>query len=57
MNPFEFVITLMIVIFAFRIISHRMGMHQRRQNERLLRPRQKQGEQLRPAFAIDDAVD
>jgi len=26
MNPFEFVITLMIVIFAFRIISHRMGM-------------------------------
>jgi hypothetical protein len=26
MNPFEFVITLMVVIFAFRIISHRMGM-------------------------------
>ena len=26
MNPFEFVITLMIVIFAFRIISHRMGL-------------------------------
>ena len=26
MNPFEFVITLMVVSFAFRIISHRMGM-------------------------------
>ena len=26
MNPYEFVITLMVVIFAFRIISHRMGM-------------------------------
>ena len=26
MNPFEFVITLMIIMFAFRIISHRMGM-------------------------------
>lgn len=26
MNPFEFVITLMVAIFAFRIISHRMGM-------------------------------
>ena len=26
MNPFEFVITIMILIFAFRIISHRMGM-------------------------------
>ena len=26
MNPFEFVITLMIVIFGFRIISHRMGL-------------------------------
>jgi hypothetical protein len=26
MNPFEFVITIMILMFAFRIISHRMGM-------------------------------
>ena len=26
MNPFEFVITLMVIIFAFRIISHRLGM-------------------------------
>ena len=26
MNPFEFVITLMVVIFAFRIMSHRMGL-------------------------------
>ena len=26
MNPFEFVLALMIVIFGFRIISHRMGM-------------------------------
>ena len=25
MNPFEFVITIMILMFAFRIISHRMG--------------------------------
>lgn len=26
MNPFEFVITIMVIMFAFRIISHRMGM-------------------------------
>ena len=26
MNPFEFVLALMIVMFAFRIISHKMGM-------------------------------
>jgi hypothetical protein len=25
-NPFEFVIALMFMVFAFRIISHRMGM-------------------------------
>lgn len=25
MNPFEFVLALMILIFAFRIVSHRMG--------------------------------
>ena len=26
MNPFEFVLTLIVIVFAFRIISHRMGM-------------------------------
>lgn len=26
MNPFEFVITIMILVFGFRLISHRMGM-------------------------------
>ena len=26
MNPFEFVITIMIIMFVFRIVSHRMGM-------------------------------
>jgi hypothetical protein len=26
MNPFEFVITIMVIMFVFRIISHRMGM-------------------------------
>jgi cell division protein FtsB len=25
-NPFEFVLTLIVIVFAFRIISHRMGM-------------------------------
>ena len=26
MNPPEFVITILVIVFAFRIISHRMGM-------------------------------
>ena len=26
MNPFEFVITILVIVFTFRIISHRLGM-------------------------------
>ena len=26
MNPFEFVIAILVIVFTFRIISHRMGM-------------------------------
>lgn len=26
MNPFEFVITILVIVFTFRIISHRMGL-------------------------------
>ena len=26
MNPFEFVIAIIVIVFTFRIISHRMGM-------------------------------
>lgn len=26
MNPFEFVITILVIVFSFRIISHRLGM-------------------------------
>ena len=26
MNPPEFIITILVIVFAFRIISHRMGM-------------------------------
>lgn len=26
MNPFEFVIAIIVILFTFRIISHRMGM-------------------------------
>ena len=26
MNPFEFVITILVIVFVFRIVSHRMGL-------------------------------
>ena len=26
MNPFEFVLAIIIIVFAFRIVSHRLGM-------------------------------
>jgi hypothetical protein len=26
MNPFEFVITILVIVFTFRIISHRLGL-------------------------------
>ena len=26
MNPFEFAITIIVIVFAFRLIAHRMGM-------------------------------
>jgi hypothetical protein len=26
MNPFEFVIAILVIVFVFRIVSHRMGM-------------------------------
>lgn len=49
MNPFEFVIAIMLLVFAFRIISHRLGMRTAwdRRWDRLGSNAQDSGETLR----------
>ena len=49
MNPPEFVLTLIVIVFAFRIISHRLGMRTRwdRRWDRVDGAAQDNGETLR----------
>ena len=56
MNPFEFVLGLMILMFAFRIISFRLGMRTRwdRRWDRVDGPPQDSGETLRLRQEVQD---